>query len=232
VIQVDADALDRRSVRIGPPDGARARSLVGCGWTEIDTDVRIVDPATRQPCARDCVGEIWVAGSTVAAGYWRRERETEQTFRATLASEEGGAFLRTGDLGFVYDGDLYVTGRIKEMLIVRGQNYYPQDIELTVERCHSGFRQNGCAAFAVDLDGEEQLVIALELEREGRAEDLEELAGLVRQAVAEVHEIRVYDIVWLRPNGIPRTSSGKIQRHACRLAYLEGFPGRLPGRAS
>jgi acyl-CoA synthetase (AMP-forming)/AMP-acid ligase II len=229
VLQVDAEALDRGSVRVGPPAGVRARSLVGCGWTEIDTEVRIVDPTTRLACADGQVGEVWVGGSTVAAGYWHREEESTETFGATLAQGGAGAFLRTGDLGFVHEGELYITGRIKELLIIRGQNYYPHDIELTVESCHRAFRQNGCAAFAVDLEGEERLVIALELEREGRALDFEELAGMVRQTVAEVHEIRVHDMVWLRPGGLPRTSSGKIQRQACRRAYLEGFPGRLSG---
>jgi acyl-CoA synthetase (AMP-forming)/AMP-acid ligase II len=231
-LEVDADALDGGTVRPDPAPGARVRTLVGCGWTEIDTDVAIVDPAARVACPVDEVGEIWVGGSTVAAGYWQRRDDSAATFGATLADTGRGPFLRTGDLGFVHAGDLYVTGRIKDLLIIRGQNHYPQDIELTVERCHAAFRQNGCAVFSVEVEGEERLVVALELEREGRALDLEELAGLVRQTVAEVHEIGVHDMVWLKPGGIPRTSSGKIQRHGCRRAYLDGFRGRLSDRSS
>ena len=232
VRNVDADALDRGDVRLDPVPGARVRTLVGCGWTDIDTEVVIVDPATRIACPADRVGEVWVGGTTIAGGYWGRPDDSAATFGATLADTGRGPFLRTGDLGFVCEKELYITGRIKDMLIIRGQNYYPQDIELTVESCHAAFRQNGCAAFAVEVDGEERLVVAAELEREARAVDREALAGLVRQAVAEVHEINVYDTVWLRSGGLPRTSSGKIQRHACRLAYPDGLRGRLPDRPS
>jgi len=232
VFEVDADALDRGSVRADPAPGARVRTLVGCGWTDIDTEVLIVDPATRLACPVDRVGEVWVGGTTVARGYWQRPEESAATFGATLADSGRGPFMRTGDLGFVRAGELFITGRIKEMLIIRGQNYYPQDIELTVEGCHAAFRQNGCAAFAVEIDGEERLVVAVELEREARAVDYGTLAGLVQQAVAEVYEIGVYDTVWLRSNALPRTSSGKIQRHACRLAYPDGLRGRLSGGTS
>jgi acyl-CoA synthetase (AMP-forming)/AMP-acid ligase II len=227
-VPVDGDALDLGRVEIRPAEESQARVLVGCGRSEIDTEVVIADPATSRPLGDGLVGEVWVGGSTVAAGYWPRTGETSASFDARLADTGRGPYLRTGDLGFVLDGELFINGRLKDMLIIRGQNHYPQDIELTVEACHVAFRQNGCAAFAVSVDGEERLVIAQELEREARAVDLEELTGLARQAVAEAHEIGVYDMVFLRQGGIPRTSSGKIQRYACRRAYLDGaFRGRL-----
>jgi acyl-CoA synthetase (AMP-forming)/AMP-acid ligase II len=221
-LSVDGEALDRGRVEPTPEDHPGARVLVGCGRSAIDTEVVIANPATGQAVEDGAVGEVWVGGSTVALGYWRAPEKTKACFQATLAGTTRGPFLRTGDLGFVFDGELFINGRLKDMLIIRGQNHYPQDIELTVEGCHPAFRQNGCAAFSIVADGEERLIIAQELEREGRTLDTDELTGLVRQAVAEAHEIGVYDMVWLRPGGIPRTSSGKIQRHACRLAYLDG----------
>ncbi len=229
-VAVDGDGLDLGRVDIRPASDTQARVLVGCGRTEIDTEVIIVDPETSRAVGDGLVGEVWVGGSTVAAGYWQLPDRTAASFAARLADSGRGPFMRTGDLGFVVDGELFINGRLKDMLIIRGQNHYPQDIELTVEACHPAFRQNGCAAFSVSMDGEERLVVAQELEREARAADLEELVGLARQAVAEAHEIGVYDMVFLRSGGIPRTSSGKIQRHACRRAYLDGaFRGRLGG---
>ncbi len=227
-LQVDAEALDRGAVQ--PGKGADTRTLVSCGRTEIDTVVAIVDPATRVSRPEGTVGEVWVGGSTVAAGYWQRPEETAASFHAMVADTGGGPFLRTGDLGFLLDGDLYINGRIKDLIVIRGQNHYPQDIELTVEHSHPACRRHGCAAFSVDIDGAERLIVVQELEREARAVDPEELAGAVRQVVAETHEIGVYDVVFLRGGGLPRTSSGKIQRHACRRAYLDGtFRGQLPG---
>lgn len=227
-LSVDGDALDLGRVEGCPADDPRARTLVGCGRTEIDTEVVIADPATLRALDVGCVGEVWVGGSTVASGYWRLPDRTAASFSAALAETGRGPFLRTGDLGFLADGELFINGRLKDMLIIRGQNHYPQDIEMTVEACHPAFRQNGCAAFSVTLEGEERLVVAQEVERDARDADLDELLGLARQAVAEAHEIGVYDMVFLRPGGIPRTSSGKIQRHACRRAYLDGdFRGRL-----
>jgi acyl-CoA synthetase (AMP-forming)/AMP-acid ligase II len=232
-LRVDADALDRGRVQAPAGEDARARTLVGCGGSRIDTEVVIVDPESGLACEIDRIGEIWVGGSTVAAGYWQRPDETTATFQARLADSGRGPFLRTGDMGFVNDGQLYITGRLKDLLIVRGQNHYPQDIELTVERSHPVFRANGCAAFPVDIGGEERVVIVQEIEREARHVDPAELAGTARQAVAEVHEINVYDVILLRAGAIPRTSSGKIQRHACRRAYMDGtFEGRIGGTAS
>ena len=226
-LAVDGAALDRGRVAALPPAEPGARTLVACGMTAIDTDVVIVNPDTRRRCDADAVGEVWVAGSIVAAGYWNRPADTAATFGARLADGEPGPFLRTGDLGFMSGGELYIAGRLKDLIIIRGQNHYPQDIEQTVEAPGPSLRSHGCAAFSVDIDGEERLIVAQEIEREARGADLPELTGRIRQAVAEGHDVQVYDVVILRAGALPRTSSGKIRRQACRLAYTEGT---LPGR--
>ena len=146
------------------PAERSARTLVGCGRSEVGTRIAIVDPETRTECGAGRVGEIWVAGASVAQGYWGRTRETEETFAAHLGDTGEGPFLRTGDLGFIRDGALFVTGRLKDMIIVRGLNHYPQDIEATVERSHPALRAGCGAAFPVDVNGEERLVVVQELE--------------------------------------------------------------------
>lgn len=225
VLTIEGAALDRGRVVVTPPgreDDTGLRTLVSSGVTAIDTDVAIVDPETKRRCGEDTVGEVWVAGSIVAAGYWNRAAETTETFEARVDGEGNVPFLRTGDLGFLHDGRLYICGRLKDLIIIRGQNHYPQDIEQTVERLGAPLRSHGCAAFSVDIDGEERLIIAQEIEREARGAGLEDVVGRIRQAVAEGHEVQVHDTVLLTEGALPRTSSGKIQRHACREQYRQG----------
>ena len=162
---VDRLALEQH-VAAAPADG-RAVELTSCGRGTPDQRILIVDPATRVACPPGRIGEVWVGGPSVAQGYWRRPAETEQVFRARTGDGDDGPFLRTGDLGFLHDGDLVVTGRIKDLLIVRGRNHYPQDIELTAERADPGLRRGGAAAFLVDADGPEtHLVVVLEVRRQ------------------------------------------------------------------
>ncbi len=208
---------------------AAAQNFVGCGRVRLDQQVLIVDPEVRTRCDDDEIGEIWVAGPSVAQGYWNRPELTAEVFQARLADvsqvpqDEGGEgpFLRTGDLGFFHGGELFVTGRLKDLIIIRGRNHYPQEIELTVERCHSALRATGGAAFAVDIEREEQLVVVHELDRQHRDADRGEVLAAIRRAVAEEHEVTPYAIVLIKAYSIPKTSSGKIQRRACRQAYLE-----------
>ena len=216
-ISVDGAALEQH--RVEPTDTAaeNARHLMGCGITLSDMEVRIVDPDTQKACGPEEVGEIWVRGSSLAQGYWNRPEETERVFRATVAGEAGKAcYLRTGDLGFVHEGELYVTGRLKDMIIVDGANHYPQDIEASVEAAHPALRAGCIAAFAVDNNGAERLVVVAELAAEADAEDVR---GAVRQRVAAQHDLRVHEVVFLKSRSIPKTSSGKLQRHACRAGY-------------
>jgi acyl-CoA synthetase (AMP-forming)/AMP-acid ligase II len=198
------------------------RGYVNCGRPWLDVQVIIVDPETRTRSPDGGVGEIWVGGPSVAAGYWGREEETAQTFRAFLSNEEGGPFLRTGDLGFLEDGELYITGRIKEVIVIRGRNHNPEDIEQTVQSAHPGLRANCGAAFEFAHDGEPRLVVVQEVQRGNRHLDVEHLLGDVRHAVADRHGLNLHDLQLLEHGSLPKTSSGKIQRHRCRQGYEQG----------
>jgi acyl-CoA synthetase (AMP-forming)/AMP-acid ligase II len=199
-------------------DDADARAVVSCG-RPVATTV-IVDPASLRRCPPERVGEVWVSGPSVASGYWDRPLETDESFRARLA-DGSGPFLRTGDLGFLLDGELFVTGRLKDLIIVDGANHYPQDVERTVGSCHPALDATDCAAFAVDLDPGETLVVVAAVQgvpRDGH----DHVRRAIRTALAEQHDLRAQDIVLVRRGAIPRTSSGKLRRHACRAAYLAG----------
>lgn len=198
-----------------------ARGLVGCGQTMPDQKIAIADPETLTSCEPGQIGEIWVSGPSIAQGYWQRPEVTETTFRAYLKDTGEGPFLRTGDLGFMLDGELFVTGRIKDLIIFRGVNYYPQDIERTVQLSHPDLRSDACAAFTVEVDGQERLVVVQELERR-RQLSFPVVFAAIRRAVAVEHELALDAIVLLKAGSIPKTSSGKIQRHACRAGYLAG----------
>ena len=228
VCEVDEAALSQNRVHTADKqEGTRA--IVGCGRSWLNHKIVIVDPESLSPCPDSKVGEIWVSGSSVAQGYWNRPEETRQTFHAYLA-ETGdvagldlGPFLRTGDLGFLQDGELFVTGRIKDVIIIRGQNHYPQDIELTVEKSHPALRPGCGAAFAVDVKGSERLVVVQEVERSHlRTLDVNEVLGNIRQAVTAQHDLQIYATVLVKTGSIPKTSSGKIQRHACQSGFLTG----------
>ncbi|HEX8131372.1 MAG TPA: amino acid adenylation domain-containing protein, partial [Pyrinomonadaceae bacterium] len=216
---VKADALAQNRIVPATEGDADVRRLVGSGGASLETEIVIVHPETRRRCASDEVGEIWVKSASVAAGYWMRAEETEQTFRAHLADTGEGAFLRTGDLGFVKGGELFVTGRLKDLIIIRGRNLYPQDIEAAVEACHPALRRGSGAAFSVETNGAEQLVIVHELEPRQKPNS-EEVFERVREVVAEEFESRPFAILLLKAGSIPKTSSGKIQRHACREKFL------------
>ncbi|HEX8132453.1 MAG TPA: beta-ketoacyl synthase N-terminal-like domain-containing protein, partial [Actinomycetes bacterium] len=219
-------AVDKAELEKGRIAEAReGHPLVGSGRVLPGLAVVIADPETRARRAAGEVGEIWIAGPSVAQGYWNRPEESRQTFQAFLANPSGmgeGPFLRTGDLGFLHQGELFVTGRCKDLIIVRGQNHYPQDIERTVEASHPALRPGCGAAFAVEAGGEERLVVVQEVRREHRRTDAEEVFAAIRAAVAEQHDLAVHAIVLLQPASIPKTSSGKIKRHACRADYLAG----------
>jgi amino acid adenylation domain-containing protein len=197
------------------------RRLVGCGRVWSGQEIAIVNPETGRRCPAERVGEIWVAGPSVAQGYWGKPEETVGTFEVRLEGESSGPYLRTGDLGFLREGELFITGRLKDLIILRGRNHYPQDLELTAEESHPALRPGCGAAFSVEVAGEERLVVVHELERR-REGEAEAAAEAVRRAVAEVHEVQVQEVVLVRAGTIPKTSSGKIQRHACRAGYLAG----------
>ena len=198
----------------------KSQTFVGSGHAPAGLKIMIVNPESCIPCLPDEIGEIWFSSPSIAQGYWQRAEETQQTFRARLASTGEGPFLRTGDLGFLQDGELFVTGRIKDLILIRGRNHYPQDIELTVEESHPALRPSGGIAFSIDVLGEERLVIVHEVERQFRNLDVEEVVGAIRQAVARQHELQVYAVALVKVGSIPKTSSGKPQRNACREKFL------------
>jgi amino acid adenylation domain-containing protein len=220
VRHVEAKALEAHRV-VEAARGEDERALVGCGGALPDQRIAVVDWATLKECAPGAVGEIWVSGPSVAQGYWGHPEESERTFAARLADTGEGPFLRTGDLGFMHEGELFVTGRLKDLIIIRGRNHYPQDIELTAEQSHRALRPGCGAAFAVADGGEERLVVVQEVDhRQGL--DAAEVCEAINRAVAEEHEIQAHAVVLVRAGTIPKTSSGKIQRNACREAYLGG----------
>jgi acyl-CoA synthetase (AMP-forming)/AMP-acid ligase II/acyl carrier protein len=203
----------------GQPDSV---TMVSCGRTRLDTEVAIVDPAWRQLCPPDRLGEIWVSGPCVAQGYWHRPAETQATFAASLARSGAGTYLRTGDLGFLKNGELFIAGRLKDVLIIRGRNYFPQDIELTVERSHAALRGGFGAAFPFDTGTEETLVVVHELRRDCPNPDVDAVIRAVLAAVAEEHDVHVHAIALAVPGTLPKTTSGKIQRRSCRRAFSAG----------
>lgn len=205
-------------------DGTETHRLVGCGRTGPDHDVRIVDPETKLEMPPEAVGEIWFSGGSVAQGYWRRPTETAADFNVKLAdAPTGRGYMRTGDLGFVADGQVFVTGRIKDVMIVRGKNHYPQDVEVTAQGSHAGFKPNGTAAFLVRDGDRDKLVVVQEVVFSAmRNTPVKEMAGQVRSAVSQEHGLHVVAVVLLKTASIPKTSSGKIQRRLCRERYLAG----------
>ena len=219
---VDRSALDHNRVVPVTAETAGARATVSCGRTWLGDQVVIVNPDTLTPCAADQVGEIWMAGAGVGQGYWGQAEETTRTFQAYLADTGAGPYLRTGDLGFIQEGELFITGRIKDLMILWGQNRYPQHIEETVENSHPALRPNCGAAFSVEIGGEERLVIVYEVERRLlRRLPTTEIVGAMRQAIAEEFMSDVYAIVLIKPGTMPKTTSGKVQRRRCRTQFLD-----------
>jgi acyl-CoA synthetase (AMP-forming)/AMP-acid ligase II len=239
------EALEHNGVMETSDRQKNVRTLVGCGHAMPDTKVVIVHPESLTACGPDEVGEIWVSGPSVTQGYWHQAEETELTFHVCLADTGEGPFLRTGDLGFLRDGELFVTGRLKDLIIIDGRNLYPHDIELTVEQSHPIVRPGCCAAFSVDVSDEEHLIVATEVERRYQPErhqldstsddnsngshpngrsptDLDAVVRAIRRAVAEEHDVRVHAVVLLKAGGIPRTPSGKVQRRVCEAKFRDG----------
>jgi acyl-CoA synthetase (AMP-forming)/AMP-acid ligase II len=222
VLPVQRRALEQNRVLAGGDGNRELRPIVCCGLPAADDHLVVVDPRTLTRSPPEQPGEIWVKGGHVAGGYWDRPAETEAVFRAHLADTGEGPFLRTGDLGFLHDGGLFVTGRLKDLIIVHGANHYPEDVEATVERSHQALRPQGGAVFAVEAEAEVRVVVAHEVARGHERSDLEQVMGAVRRAVAEEHDLSVHTVLLLRGGSLPRTSSGKTQRHACVTAFLEG----------
>jgi acyl-CoA synthetase (AMP-forming)/AMP-acid ligase II len=224
----DAARLEEHIAEVVPSGTDGARTLVALGWPEGGLEVSIVSESERRALGEGKVGEIWVAGPDVARGYWGREAETAETFGARFASGEG-PFLRTGDLGFRLGGQLFVTGRSKDLIVVDGRNHYPQDLEITIGM-HPGVRQGGAIVFSLDDGRRERVVAVVEVARRLREQPIEpvlqEAARALRRSVGQHHGLALREVVWVTPGSLPRTGSGKLRRRACRDQYVGGtMPG-------
>jgi acyl-CoA synthetase (AMP-forming)/AMP-acid ligase II len=221
-LNVQSELLENKIVLKADVGRDNYQQMVGCGHTWLDTEIRIVDPETCTQCADNQVGEIWVSGSSIAQGYWHQPEKTTETFQAKLVDMGERNFLRTGDLGFIQNGELFITGRIKDVIIIWGRNHYPQDIEYSVQQSHKALSLDCGAAFTVEVNNQEKLVIVQEVERTYlRKLAVDEIVSAIRETVALNHGLQVYAILLIKPASIPKTSSGKIQRHACRQGFLK-----------
>ena len=228
---IQKSALERGQVVPVEADSDDAYTLVGCGRPMGEQKVIVVDPETHVELAQEQIGEIWVSGPSVTYGYWNAPQLTQEIYGAYTAGGEG-PFLRTGDLGFFKDGELYINGRRKDVIIVDGRNHYPQDIEQTAAACHPAIRPGLCVAFSIDVKEEERLVIVVEIDQRYRPAHQTDLPGqpleaeavmkAIRQSVAQEHDLQIYHVLLLKPEGIQKTSSGKVKRRSCRADYLAG----------
>jgi acyl-CoA synthetase (AMP-forming)/AMP-acid ligase II len=222
-LNIETAAIERDKIVVAAPEKlVGTRIVAGCGRLVGHTQIAIAHPDTMTRCQADEVGEVWIKDLSVAQGYWQRYEATKNTFQAYLQDSKEGPFLRTGDLGFMHDGELFITGRIKDLIIIRGTNHYPQDIEWTVQQLHPALRSDYGAAFSIEDKGEERLVVVQEVERRSEDFDAEKLIADIRQEIAEEHEIQVYAIILAKSGNILKTASGKIQRRACRDQFLAG----------
>jgi amino acid adenylation domain-containing protein len=222
IVFSEVTASGQKPLRRPFEEGGDGQVLVSSGQFIGSGKVIVVDPETLKPCEAGETGELWLQSISVAAGYWNKPEETERTFRAYLNDGSGdGPFLRTGDLGFLNNRDVYITGRLKDLIIIRGRNLYPQDIEFAIERSHPTLSFGAGAAFSVDVEGDERLVVVQEIESHAEI-NTDEIAAAARKAVAEEYEVHLHEIAFIRAGTISRTTSGKIQRYACRDMYLAG----------
>lgn len=220
---VDRVALEAGRFEVAALEAAAGTTSaqVSSGRMILDTRVVIADPEQGRQSAPGMIGEVWVTGPTVAAGYWQRPEETAEAFGARLPDDPTN-WLRTGDLGYVDEaGELYICGRTKDLIVIRGRNHYPQDIEFTMERAHPALKSGGGAAFSVDVDGQERLVVIQELLRTAlRNADTDAIGVAMAQAILQEHEVQPYAVVLIKTGTVPKTSSGKIQRQGARRSYL------------
>ena len=222
-IEVDSEIMEKeKRIRISS-DSKRSQILVSNGKViEGETFVKIVDPDTAVECAPDQIGEIWVSSPSVALGYWNKPEETKACFRAHITGINDRHFFRTGDVGFIHKDEIYITGRLKDLIIIRGVNYLPHDMEYTAEKAHSALRPDSSAAFSIPVDGEERLALVVEIRRDFMNRiDPDELLTTIRTAISENHELQLYTLVAVSQGQVPKTTSGKIQRKLCKDLLLK-----------
>lgn len=244
-LNISSTALQQNEVYIvAEKDVVEHSTHVSCGKISPFLSIKIVNPATHMSCNNQQVGEIWLKGDSVTAGYWNDETKSNSTFNASLIDTQESHFLRTGDLGFIADEELYITGRIKDVMIIRGQNYYPQDIERVIAAAHPEINEMNVAAFSIEDNGSEELIIVLEMNREYKhiirkqqldlEIEVQRIAQIVRAHVLESMQINAWDVQIIQPLSIPKTSSNKIQRNKCKEMYMNSTLntwGGLRGKA-
>jgi acyl-CoA synthetase (AMP-forming)/AMP-acid ligase II len=211
--------LEKNQVIISPELSSSAQTVVGCGKIMESQKIRIVDSETQNICPPDRIGEIWVSGPSVTKGYWNKPTESSSTFGVHISDTAEGPFLRTGDLGFINKGELFVTGRLKNLIIIDGKNYYSHDIERTVQGAHPSVSPLGCAVFSVENSGREQIIVLAEVPFKS-LDNAEEVKKSIKRAISENHDLAIQDIRLVLPGSIPKTTSGKIKHFLCRQNYL------------
>lgn len=226
-LQVAKSGLEEHSLIPASADNQHSITLAGCGQNLGQQQIRVISPDTLEPCPQGQIGEIWVSGPSVAKGYWNNPAETEATMNARIAGTGEGPFLRTGDLGFMHGQELFITGRLKNMIIIDGKNHYPHDIERTVTLSHIAIPPGGCAVFTIPDQGNERLIVLAEIQPK-LVDDNAGVVKAIRRAIAENHDLQVHDIKLVLPGGIPRTTSGKIQHLLCRKNYLNSTIKETP----
>ncbi|MBN3527359.1 AMP-binding protein [Paenibacillus apiarius] len=232
LLHIDEKALQENEIVVAGRSAIAARTKVGCGQILSHQLIKIVNPAAMLECAAGKAGEIWIQGDSVAKGYWGAPAGSEATFAACLSDTGEGPFLRTGDLGFIHEGELYITGRLKDLIIIRGQNYYPHDIEEIAASCHPEINAASTAAFSIDVHGNEELVVLCEMNREFKHAVqrqqldmdmcLRDITRHIKTKIIEKLQLHAYDVQIVKPLHIPKTSSNKIQRRKCKDMYLNG----------
>lgn len=219
-VACDKESLKEDRIQPVDPEDPVATVLVGSGTAFDGQKVRVVEPEEGIELGENAIGEIWVSGPSIAQGYWNNPESTRSTFQAKIVNSDGDRFLRTGDLGFLRDGNLFITGRIKDLIIIHGQNYIPSDIEYTVEGSHADLRKGCSAAFSVASVGEENLAVVCEIRKKAKTAELKNISAGIRRAITDSHGINAARIVLIKARTIPKTTSGKIRRKMCKMALL------------
>ena len=220
-IQTDKKGLSQHKIILTQEDRNSVK-LVSCGTTKRDVVVKIVDPKTKMQSMNGEIGEIWIKGKTVARGYWQNRKATMETFNQVIADSGEGGFLRSGDLGYIHENELYITGRLKDLIIIRGQNYYPSDIETIAVKAHPSLELGGTIAFGIDTIEGEKLVIVQELKRVFRdTSETKEIIFKIRNAITSQFEISPSAIILVKTKSILKTSSGKLRRMDTKKQYLD-----------
>jgi len=222
-LDVQHNKLEKHTIITNNSKQYMTKSIVGCGRPWLDEEIYIVDPEVHTKFSDNKVGEIWVKGSNIAKGYWKKPEETKSTFNAYIKETGEGPFLRTGDLGFMVGKELFITGRLKDIIIINGRNFYPQDIENMIWRSHPALRQGCCAALSIDIEQEERLLVVQEVKK-NCLDDLNSdvVFHKIRNNISRNYDFDTYAIVLLFPGTIPKTSSGKIKRYSCREKFFDG----------